>query len=162
MCGIWRAAISSLQSSDEQRSMFRTVYSHRGENRQIRFFCFESKNVEVLFPARIRKKSKRERRAAFLRFTPACCGKSTLSGRSGRKYKRRITGAKLPLRFKNAAFFYKIPLFPPLYFHEQPHLLRHSALKSCIRPFLLLRRAHRICAAFEDVQKFRFGDGRTV
>ena len=142
--------------------MFRTVYSHRGENSQIRFFCFESKNVELLFPARIRKKSKRERRAAFFALYSGALRKKHVERTERQKIQKTITGPQLPLRFENAAFFHKIPLFPPLYFHEQPHLLRHSALKSCIRPFRLLRRAHRICAAFEDVQKFRFGDGRTV
>ena len=132
--------------------------------RTVRFnpLCFESKNVEVLFPARIRKKSKRERLAAFFALYSGALRKKHVERTGRQKIQKTITGVKLPLRFENAAFFRKIPLFPPLYFHEQPHLLRHSALKSCIRPFCLLRRAHRICAAFEDVQKFRFGDGRTV
>ena len=32
------------------------------------------------------------------------------------KIQKTITGAQLPLRFENAAFFRKIPLFPPLYY----------------------------------------------
>ena len=74
--------------------------------RTVRFnpLCFESKNVEVLFPARIRKKSKRERLAAFFALYSGALRKKHVERTGRQKIQKTITGVKTPLSFVKYLF----------------------------------------------------------
>ena len=64
----------------------------------------------------MKKKSKKERRAAFFALYSGALREKHVERTGWQKIQKTITGPKLPLRFENAAFFRKIPLFPPLYY----------------------------------------------